>query len=50
MTAYAPFGAAVYRIENTLVRPWVRGYVKNVFRAQSWRYLDIDTERRRLSR
>ena len=36
----------VYRIENTLVRPWVRGYVKNVFRPQSWRFLDIDLARR----
>ena len=46
VAAYAPFGAAVYRIENTLVRPWVRGYVKNVFRPQSWRFLDIDLARR----
>ena len=50
VAAYAPFGAAVYRIENTLVRPWVRGYVKNAFRPQSWRFLDIDPRPRTAGR
>jgi oligopeptide transport system substrate-binding protein len=50
VAAYAPFGAAVYRIENTLVRPWVRGYVKNVFQGQSWRFVDLDLARRNSAR
>ena len=41
VTAYAPMGAAVYRIENTLVQPWVQGYVKNTFLGQSWRFVDV---------
>jgi oligopeptide transport system substrate-binding protein len=50
VAAYAPFGAAVYRWENTLVRPWVRGYVKNVFQPQSWRFVDIDLAKRNNAR
>jgi len=42
VTAYAPLGAAVYRIENTLVQPWVQGYVKSTFSGQVWRFLDLD--------
>jgi hypothetical protein len=36
----------VYRIENTLVRPWVLGYKKPVNLEHAWKYLDVDTARR----
>jgi oligopeptide transport system substrate-binding protein len=42
VNAYAPFGGGVYRIENTIARPWVLGYKKDSFRAQPWRHVDID--------
>jgi oligopeptide transport system substrate-binding protein len=43
--AYAPMGGGVYRIENTIAKPWVLGYKKDSFRSQVWRYLDIDAAR-----
>jgi ABC-type oligopeptide transport system substrate-binding subunit len=33
-----------------LARPWVRGYAKNAFRPQSWRFLDIDLRQRTAGR
>jgi len=45
VAAYAPMGGGIYRIENTLARPWIQGYRKDSFRSQSWRYLDIDLAR-----
>jgi len=41
IAAYAPMGGGIYRIENTLAKPWVQGYKKDSFRSQSWRFLDI---------
>ena len=32
VAAYNPWDLGVYRIENTLVRPWVLGYKKHVNR------------------
>lgn len=46
VAAYTPWDIGVYRFENTLVRPWVRGYVKNVYNEHPWQYLDIDLDRR----
>ena len=43
IAAYAPIGGGIYRIENTIVHPWVQGYKKSSFSQQGWRYLDIDT-------
>ena len=43
IAAYAPIGGGIYRIENTIVHPWVQGYKKSSFSQQAWRYLDIDT-------
>ncbi len=42
ISAYAPIGGGVYRIENTIAQPWVQGYKKSSFAQQGWRYLDID--------
>ena len=50
VTAYAPLGAAVFRIENTLVQPWVQGYVKNTFLGQSWRFVDVTAPTRQTKR
>ncbi len=45
MQAYTPIDLDVYRIENTIVRPWVLGYKKNVLNEHAWKYLDIDLAR-----
>jgi ABC-type transport system substrate-binding protein len=42
VAAYNPWDLGVYRIENTLVRPWVVGYKKHINREHAWQYLDID--------
>ena len=42
ISAFAPFGGGVFRIENTIAQPWVQGYKKSAFSQQGWRYLDID--------
>ena len=30
IAAYAPIGGGIYRIENTLAQPWIKGYKKAV--------------------
>lgn len=45
LNAYAPLGGGIYRIENTIAKPWVQGYKKDAFRGTFFRYLDIDTAR-----
>ena len=42
-----PWDLGVYRIENTLVRPWVMGYKKHVIVEHAWKYLDVDPVRQR---
>jgi ABC-type transport system substrate-binding protein len=42
VAAYAPMGGGIYRIENTLAQPWVKGYKKDSFRTPPWRFVDID--------
>ena len=42
VAAYNPWDLGVYRIENTLVRPWVLGYKKHVNLEHAWKYLDLD--------
>jgi ABC-type transport system substrate-binding protein len=43
---YAPWELGVYRMETTIVQPWVKGYKKNPFIPKPWAYLDIDTNKR----
>jgi ABC-type transport system substrate-binding protein len=43
--AYTPWELGVYRIENTLVRPWVLGYKKNIYLEHAWKFLDFDAAR-----
>ena len=45
IAAFAPMGGGVYRVENTIAKPWVLGYRKDSFRAQPWRFVDIDVAR-----
>jgi len=47
VAAYNPWDLGVYRIENTLVRPWVLGYKKHVNLEHAWKYLDVDPARQR---
>jgi ABC-type transport system substrate-binding protein len=41
VAAYNPWELGVYRYENTLVRPWVQGYKKNIYIEHPWRFLDV---------
>ncbi len=47
VAAYNPWDLGVYRIENTVVRPWVLGYKKHVNLEHAWKYLDLDPSRRK---
>jgi ABC-type transport system substrate-binding protein len=47
VNAYNPWDLGVWRIENTLVRPWVDGYKKHAFHEHAWKFYDLDVERRR---
>ena len=47
VAAYNPWDLGVYRIENTLVRPWVLGYKKHVNLEHAWKYLDVDPVRQK---
>ena len=42
VTAYAPWNLEVYRYENVLVYPWVKGYKYNAIQQHPWQYFDID--------
>jgi ABC-type transport system substrate-binding protein len=42
VAAYAPWDLGVYNYENTLVQPWVRGYMKHVYWEHPWKYHDLD--------
>jgi ABC-type transport system substrate-binding protein len=46
VAAYNPWDLGVYRIENTLLRPWVIGYKKHIYWEHPWLYYDIDLRRR----
>ncbi|HEX4883734.1 MAG TPA: ABC transporter substrate-binding protein [Casimicrobiaceae bacterium] len=47
VNAYNPWDLGVWRIENTLVRPWVDGYKKHAFHEHAWKYYDIDAAARK---
>ncbi|CAG0981820.1 Heme-binding protein A [Burkholderiales bacterium] len=47
VAAYAPWDLGVYSYENTLVRPWVRGYLKHVYWEHPWKFHDIDVAAQR---
>ncbi len=45
--AYAPWRLTINSIEDTFAHPWVRYYVPNPIRGQSWAYIDIDEAARK---
>ena len=47
IAALNPWDLGVWRVENTLVRPWVDGYKKHVYREHAWLYLDVDPAARK---
>jgi ABC-type transport system substrate-binding protein len=42
LVAYAPYKFHVHRIWTDLAQPWVKGYNRNVFMREFWRYVDVD--------
>jgi hypothetical protein len=47
VNAQNPWDLGVYRIENTLVRPWLEGYKKHAFFEHQWKYYDLDTAKQK---
>jgi ABC-type transport system substrate-binding protein len=43
LVAYAPYKFHVHRIWTDMAQPWVRGYSRNIFVRDFWKYIDIDT-------
>ena len=50
VNAQNPWDLGVYRIENTLVRPWVEGYKKHAFFEHDWKYYDLDVAKQKAGR
>jgi ABC-type transport system substrate-binding protein len=42
MIAYMPYKVHVHRIWTDLSQPWVRGYHRNLYVREFWKYVDID--------
>ncbi|HEY0957039.1 MAG TPA: ABC transporter substrate-binding protein [Roseateles sp.] len=43
LIAYAPYKFHVHRIWTDMAQPWVKGYSRNIFVRDYWKYVDIDT-------
>ncbi|MFG6412423.1 ABC transporter substrate-binding protein [Roseateles sp. DC23W] len=43
LIAYAPYKFHVHRIWTDMAQPWVKGYSRNIFVRDYWKYIDIDT-------
>ncbi len=43
LVAYAPYKFHVHRIWTDMAQPWVRGYSRNIFVRDFWKYVDVDT-------
>jgi ABC-type transport system substrate-binding protein len=43
MVAYMPYKVHVHRIWTDLAQPWVKGYSRNIYVREFWKYVDIDT-------
>ena len=50
VNAQNPWDLGVWRIDNTLVRPWVDGYKKHAFHEHAWKYYDVDAVRQKAAR
>ena len=42
MIAYMPYKVHVHRIWTDLWQPWVKGYHRNIFVREFWKYIDVD--------
>ena len=43
LVAYAPYKFHVHRIWTDMAQPWVKGYSRNIFVRDYWKYVDIET-------
>jgi ABC-type transport system substrate-binding protein len=43
IVAYMPYKVHVHRVFTDLTQPWVKGYHRNIFVRDFWKYVDIDT-------
>ena len=43
LVAYMPYKVHVHRVFTDLTQPWVKGYHRNIFVRDFWKYVDIDT-------
>jgi len=43
MVAYMPYKVHVHRIWTDLWHPWVKGYDRNIFVREFWKYIDVDS-------
>jgi ABC-type transport system substrate-binding protein len=43
MVAYMPYKVHAHRIWTDLYQPWVRGYHRNLYVREFWKYVDIDS-------
>jgi hypothetical protein len=43
LVAYAPYKFHVHRVFTDMAQPWTRGYSRNLFVRDCWKYIDIDT-------
>ncbi len=46
VVAYAPYKVHVHRVFNDLTQPWVKGYSRNIFVRDFWKYVDVDAVQR----
>ncbi len=42
--AYMPYKAHAHRIWTDMAQPWVKGYHRNIFVREFWKYVDVDPE------
>jgi ABC-type transport system substrate-binding protein len=42
LVAYAPYKFHVHRVWTDMAHPWVKGYSRNLFVRDFWKYIDID--------
>jgi len=42
LIAYMPYKGHVHRVYTDLTHPWVKGYHRNVYVRNAWKYVDID--------
>ena len=42
MVAYMPYKVHVHQVWTDLAHPWVKGYHRNIFVTDFWKYVDVD--------